>query len=387
MHLNRCSPAAPCTDQRSGFTYADSVNDDAPDDPTDQQAAQAVQVARLYYHQGLTTGDIARELGLSRPKVSRLLALARRNGTVDIRIHDPQGHPCSLQARLMERWPGVQAQVVGLPPHSTQDLRLERVALAAAHWLGSALRPGLVVGLAWGNTLDAVSRALTPRPLSGVQFVQLNGSASVLELSSGFVGGTLTRLAQAVRGQAHLFPVPTFFDDPATKQAMWRERSVQHVVQLQRQAELLLFSVGSPHAALPSHVYAAGYLDPDDLTQLEREGGRGRHRHHVFPRRRELGRPVAQRTFQRSRPRADSRPPEHRLHRGRPRQGGGAAGGAGRRVAANPDRGRNDGGGRPRRGLRTRGSRPNPQLAFTPLSGPAPAGAADSGQFTTGGTP
>ena len=35
----------------------------APDDPTDQQAAQAVQVARLYYHQGLTTGDIARELG------------------------------------------------------------------------------------------------------------------------------------------------------------------------------------------------------------------------------------------------------------------------------------------------------------------------------------
>lgn len=271
-----CGPAP--TDCGSGFTYADGVNDAAPDDPTDEQAAQAaqaVQVARLYYHQGLTTGDIARELGLSRPKVSRLLALARRNGTVDIRIHDPQGHPRSVQARLTGRWPGVQVQVVGLPPHSTQDLRLERVALAAAHWLGSALRPGLVVGLAWGNTLDAVSRALTPRPLSGVQFVQLNGSASVLELSSGFVGGTLTRMAQAVRGQAHLFPVPTFFDDPATKQAMWRERSVQHVVQLQRQAELLLFSVGSPYAALPSHVYAAGYLDPDDLAQLEREGAVG----------------------------------------------------------------------------------------------------------------
>ena len=245
------------------------------DAATDDQAVQAVQVARLYYHQGLTTGDIACELGLSRPKVSRLLALARRNGTVDIRIHDPQGHPRSLETQLTERWPGLRAQVVGLPPHCTQDTRLERVALAAAHWLGSALRPGMVVGLAWGNTLDAVSRSLTPRPLSGVQFVQLNGSASVMEFGSGFVGGTLTRMAQAVRGQAHLFPVPTFFDDPTTKQAMWRERSVQHVLELQRQADLLLFSVGSQHAALPSHVYAAGYLGDDDLTQLESEGAVG----------------------------------------------------------------------------------------------------------------
>ena len=245
------------------------------DAATDDQAAQAVQVARLYYHQGLTTGEIARELELSRPKVSRLLALARRSGIVDIRIHDPQGWPQSLETRLMDRWPGVQVQVVGLPPYPGPDTRLERVALAAAHWLGAALRPGLVVGLAWGNTLDAVSRALTPRPLSGVQFVQLNGSASVLEFSSGFVGGTLTRFAQAVRGQAHLFPVPTFFDDPATKRAMWRERSVEHVLQLQREAELLLFSVGSQDAALPSHVYAAGYLDPGDLAELERAGAVG----------------------------------------------------------------------------------------------------------------
>ena len=241
----------------------------------DAQLAQAVQVARLYYQQQLTTDAIARELGTSRSRVSRLLALARRSGIVDIRIHDPQGHPQSLEARLIARWPGTRVQVVGLPPHPGQDLRLERVALAAAHWLGAALRPGMVVGLAWGNTLDAVSRALTPRPLSDVQFVQLNGSASVLEFSSGFVGGTLTRMAQAVRGQAHLFPVPTFFDDSATKQAMWRERSVQHVLDLQRRAELLLFSVGSQHAALPSHVYAAGYLDPGDLAQLEREGAVG----------------------------------------------------------------------------------------------------------------
>lgn len=241
----------------------------------EEQLTQAVQVARLYYQQQLTTDAIARELGTSRSRVSRLLALARRSGIVDIRIHDPQGRPQNLSARLLERWPGVQFQVVGLPPYASQDMRLERVAVAAAHWLAAALRPGMVVGLAWGNTIDAVSRALPPRPVSGAQFVQLNGSASVLEFSSGFVGGTLTRLAQAVGGQVHLFPVPTFFDDPATKQAMWRERSVQHVLELQRRAEVLLFSVGSQDAALPSYVYTAGYLDENDVAELAAQGAVG----------------------------------------------------------------------------------------------------------------
>lgn len=231
----------------------------------------AVQVARLYYQQGLTTDAIAKELGLSRPRVSRLLTLARRTGLVEIRIHDPQEHPQHLEAQLRERW-SCETQVVGLPANANADLRMERVAQAAAHWLGTHLRPRMTVGLAWGNTLGAVSVALTPRPLSDVQFVQLNGSASAYEFNSGFVTDTLLRFAHAFAGKPHLFPVPTFFDDPATKEAMWRERSVQHIQALQRQANMLVFSVGSLSAATPSHVHMAGYLDDNDAHALVNAG-------------------------------------------------------------------------------------------------------------------
>ncbi|WP_291423858.1 sugar-binding transcriptional regulator [Deinococcus sp.] len=238
----------------------------------DPNVVQAVQVARLYYQQGQTTGAIARELGLSRPRVSRLLTLARRTGLVEIRIHDPQAHPQHLEAHLREQWPGLHPQVVGLPSGTTQATRMERVAQAAAHWLGTGLRPRMTVGLAWGNTLDVVSHALTPRSLPDVEFVQLNGSASAYDFSSGFVTDTLLRFARAFGGRAHLFPVPTFFDDPATKQAMWRERSVQHVLGVQRRADLLVFSVGSVNAATPSHVYTAGYLGQADLQQMTGQG-------------------------------------------------------------------------------------------------------------------
>ena len=230
---------------------------------------QAVQVARLYYHQGLTTGAIARELGLSRPKVSRLLTLARRSGLVEIRIHDPREHPQRLEDALRGRFPFLQPQVVGVPPGSDEGLWLERVAVAAARLLSASLRPGQTVGLAWGNTLDAVSRALTPGQLAGVEFVQLNGSATAFDLVNGFVSDTVLRFARNYGARAWLFPVPAFFDSPDTKRAMWGEASVRHVVDIQRRADVLLYSVGSRQAHTPSHVYMGGYLGAADLGALD----------------------------------------------------------------------------------------------------------------------
>ena len=57
-----------------------------------------------------------------------------------------------------------------------------------------------------------------------------------------------------------------------TRDAMWRERSVQRVVDVQRRADIALFSVGALQGELPSHVYSAGYLEPDDVATLEAEG-------------------------------------------------------------------------------------------------------------------
>ncbi|ADV66331.1 sugar-binding transcriptional regulator [Deinococcus maricopensis] len=234
--------------------------------------ALAVQVARLYYYQGLTTDAIAQELGLSRPKVSRLLTHARRAGLVEIRIHDPSAHPQALEGDLRSAYPFLTPHVVSVPPGSTEDVWLERVAQHTAQVLSNTLRPRHVVGLAWGNTLAAVSRALTPRSVPDLTFVQLNGSASPLDLMNGFVTDTLQRLARNYDARAYLFPVPTFFDDPHTKAAMWRERSVQHVLELQDRADVLLYSVGSTNARTPSHVYAGAYLDPADLEALQRDG-------------------------------------------------------------------------------------------------------------------
>jgi DNA-binding transcriptional regulator LsrR (DeoR family) len=69
-----------------------------------------------------------------------------------------------------------------------------------------------------------------------------------------------------------LFPVPAFFDYAETREAMWRERSVSRVLEEQRRADIVLFSIGAVAGEVPSHVYSAGYLESEDIATLASEG-------------------------------------------------------------------------------------------------------------------
>ena len=57
-------------------------------------------VARRYYLEDQKQSDIARELGVSRPLVSRMLSEARELGIVEITIHEPGAKSASLLDRL-----------------------------------------------------------------------------------------------------------------------------------------------------------------------------------------------------------------------------------------------------------------------------------------------
>lgn len=234
--------------------------------------ALAVKVARLYYYQGLTTERIAQELGLSRPKVSRLLTYARQAGLIEIRVHDPEAEPQELERQIQDRFHLSGVKVVMVPANSGEEEWLKSAALFAARHLNSLIHSEMVVGLAWGTTLDAVSRHLTPKRCLHVDFVQLNGSGNLHGINNFYIADIYARFAANYGGRAQLFPVPAFFDHRETKQAMWRERSVQRLLELAAKAELLVYSIGAANARLPSYVHAGGFLEERDLQDLQREG-------------------------------------------------------------------------------------------------------------------
>jgi deoxyribonucleoside regulator len=243
--------------------------------PSEQQRASAVQVARLYYYQGLTTEAIATELKLSRPKVSRLLGFARSSGLVEIRIQDSLAHPQELERAIQRQFRINEVRVIPVPANSHEDEWLERVANFAANHLNGLIHSEMTVGIAWGTTLDAISRRLVPKPSKNVDLVQLNGSANVLAFNNFYIGEIYSRFALNYGARAHLFPVPTFFDYRETKMAMLRERSVQRILKMIASTDLLVYSIGAFGARVPSHVYVGGYLEKKDFRELKKAGAVG----------------------------------------------------------------------------------------------------------------
>ncbi len=237
--------------------------------PTESKVTNAVRAARLYYYQNLTTNMIAKEMNVSRSTVSRLLSFARDTGLIDIRIIEPSEQPDKLSKSITDRFGIRNTHVVPVPEIAGEAQWLERVAQYTANYLNTLFESNMTLGIAWGTTLTAISRHLLRKTTHNSQIVQLNGAGNTRSLGIGYASQIIMRFSENYRARAQLFPVPTFFDYEETKQALWKEGSIKRILDLQKQSDLLLYSIGAVNAGIPSHVYSGGYLSQEDYQHLE----------------------------------------------------------------------------------------------------------------------
>lgn len=236
-------------------------------DVSAEKARDALRAAQLYYLQDITMEAIARELHTSRSSVSRLLSYARETGLVEIQVKSPADRISTLQRTIRERY-GISAHIVPVPASINEVDRLERVAVSAARILTPFMDSNTVLGIAWGSTLSAVSRHLPEKVTHNSVVVQLNGAANTLTTGIGYASEIMGRFGVAYGAAVQQFPVPAFFDDPDTKEALWRERTIKRVLDIQKRMDIALFGLGAPFSDVPSHVYSSGYLADSDFEAL-----------------------------------------------------------------------------------------------------------------------
>lgn len=244
-------------------------SDKAPHQATNFE--EALKVARMYYHLNLTTTQIAAQLGLARPTVSRLLTWARNNGLVEFRILDHAQMQLRLETELEERFGVREVKVVPCHPDASAAEQLAAVTAFSAHYLNSLMAASTTLAIAWGATVAQIAANLTPKPQPGINVVQLTGSGN----NSGGHGVNdaariISQFAHNYHANGHLLPIPAYFDDPATKDAMYRERVVRRVRELSSRADIVLYSIGTPDAN--SYIYRAGYVEDSELTALRSDG-------------------------------------------------------------------------------------------------------------------
>ncbi len=229
------------------------------------------RAAQMYYVNDEKMEAIASSLGVSRSTVSRMLKDARETGIVRITLTPFLGATDQLSRELSDAF-DLTAHVVAVRRGMSEQQRLDVIARVTARRLEEWIRPGVTVGVAWGTTVSAVATHLQPQPIEDVRIVQLNGAANSMTTGIPYASAIIARMAEVLGAESVFFPVPAFFDYPATREAMWRERSVQHVLDMQQECDVALFGVGGLTGGTVSHVYSSGYFDDDDLRELAEQG-------------------------------------------------------------------------------------------------------------------
>jgi DNA-binding transcriptional regulator LsrR (DeoR family) len=228
------------------------------------------RVASMYYLEDMTQEGIAAQLGLSRPKVGRLLGQAKEAGIVQITVNLHPSLAIPLEAELATRFDLTQAIVIGDQPDD--DALRDASGRAVIELLDRILPEGGTVAVGMGRNVRAVSRqGRIARPRRCTVVTGIGGSAQVGDgLNSNDIA---TRLADALGGSGEGLYAPAYAPNKDVRDAFLGHEDVARTLEHAREADIAIVGVGD--ADVESLVVRYGCITPDEMTRLRENGGVG----------------------------------------------------------------------------------------------------------------
>lgn len=212
-------------------------------DKFEQRLDQAARAAWLSYVGGRTQDEIASQLGVSRPGVQRLLALARQEGLVKVRVDHPIANCMALAEAIRDHF-GLEFCDVAPADAEASDGRARYLAVAAAERLARYLDRSepLTLSLGTGRSVRATVEALSRIDRPQHRFVSLVGNVARDGSANRYDGVMI--LADKTGGERYLLPAPVVAGSVAEKEALREQALFQAIVAVARQAEAAFVGVG-----------------------------------------------------------------------------------------------------------------------------------------------
>jgi DNA-binding transcriptional regulator LsrR (DeoR family) len=196
-----------------------------------------VEVSTDYYLDGKSKVEIARDRGISRFQVARLLAQAREQGVVRIEITAPQvdgERGARLAARLGAR------EILIAPSGQDPTATREHVAVELARAAREHITEGSTVGVSWSRTVEAAVRHIGQLPHCDV--VQLVGALPVE--GSGNSLALITAFAQMPGVRTWPVWSPLLVADAATAAGLRRQPEIADALARADHLDVAVVAIG-----------------------------------------------------------------------------------------------------------------------------------------------
>ncbi|MCF6233907.1 MAG: transcriptional regulator [Rhodobacteraceae bacterium] len=231
----------------------------------DEEERLLVRIAWACEIEGITQAAAAERFGITRLRVNKSLAEARRRGIVRISINSIYSPCAELEVSLVERYNLDDARVVPTPrdPAAIQTI----VGIALGHHLTSLLmRPEIrLFGMSWGNTLNLATRHMEPINRPDLEIVSVMGG---LSKGSELNGYEITqRLAELCNADHSYFTAPIYADSAESRDVLIAQNVFKRGIEKIRSADALAMAAGDMSQSLLIRDGLPGEFSANDLIR------------------------------------------------------------------------------------------------------------------------
>ena len=205
-----------------------------------------VKIAQLYYEQDMTQAQIARELGIYRTTISRLLKRGREQGIVTIAINYDYNENLWLEQQLKQKC-GLKEAGVASSDGLLEEEQLSAMGQHGALLVDRLLEPGDIIGFSWGRAVRSLVENLPQASQSRqVICVPIIGGPSG-KLESRYHVNTLTYGAAArLKAESHLADFPALLDNPLIRNGIMQSQHFKTISSYWDSLDVALVGIGSP---------------------------------------------------------------------------------------------------------------------------------------------
>ena len=222
-----------------------------------------LKVCELFYLKGMSQKEISAHLGISRPQVSRIIAVANEKKLVSIHLNYENVQENALQNQLYDKY-GIETLVFDTEDtKGNQQYRL--LAEKSADYLSIEIKDGYSVGVMAGRTIRYLADVIPLSRHHGLKFVPLCGENSIngTEWYSNVIA---QRMASRSNGKYCFFTAPHVLKNAEAKAILMEEPNIKEMFNMISHCDVCLVGIGG--AVAESTGIRASQLTDEDISSL-----------------------------------------------------------------------------------------------------------------------
>ena len=228
-----------------------------------------VWAAWLYYEDQLTQNDIAKRMGVSRATIVNYLQEARQRGVVRILMNSEILARTEIAHKLAAQYGLEEVMVIPSDHSASSAARLQALGTGGARLVERIVKAGDTICVSWGRTVLALADEIAlPRPLEGLQVVQVTGSSIGKREFAAELCASI--MARNIGATSINMLAPAVLSSAGLRDALMGEPALVKQFELIAEADMIIFGVGT--LSSESTMRIADVTSNDEIDAYAKDG-------------------------------------------------------------------------------------------------------------------